>query len=85
MTRAFSTESVDPAVVDSLVDLASRAPSAGKTQGWQGDAWRYYDSIGELRFVANWVGNVMSRAKLVVAKDIDGVLTDISLITCRHG
>lgn len=34
MTRAFSTESVDPAVVDSLVDLASRAPSAGKTQGW---------------------------------------------------
>lgn len=34
MTRAFSTESVDPALVDSLVDLASRAPSAGKTQGW---------------------------------------------------
>jgi nitroreductase len=34
MTRAFSSEPVDPAVVDSLVDLASRAPSAGKTQGW---------------------------------------------------
>ncbi len=34
MTRAFSPEPVDPAVVDSLVDLASRAPSAGKTQGW---------------------------------------------------
>ncbi len=34
MTRAFSTESVDPALVDSLVDLASRAPSAGKAQGW---------------------------------------------------
>lgn len=34
MTRAFSTESVDPTVVDTLVDLASRAPSAGKTQGW---------------------------------------------------
>jgi nitroreductase len=34
MSRAFSTEPVDPAVVDSLVDLASRAPSAGKTQGW---------------------------------------------------
>jgi nitroreductase len=34
MTRAFSSEPVAPEVVDSLVDLASRAPSAGKTQGW---------------------------------------------------
>ncbi len=34
MTRAFSPEPIDPTVVDSLVDLASRAPSAGKTQGW---------------------------------------------------
>lgn len=34
MTRAFSSEPVEPALVDSLVDLASRAPSAGKTQGW---------------------------------------------------
>ena len=34
MTRAFSSEPVSPAVVDALVDLASRAPSAGKTQGW---------------------------------------------------
>jgi len=34
MTRAFSPEPIDPSVVDALVDLASRAPSAGKTQGW---------------------------------------------------
>lgn len=34
MTRAFSPESIDPAVLDSLADLASRSPSAGKTQGW---------------------------------------------------
>jgi nitroreductase len=34
MTRAFVPDPVDPAVVDELVDLASRAPSAGKTQGW---------------------------------------------------
>jgi hypothetical protein len=46
----------------------------GKTQQWQGQAWDYYDRIGELRFVSNWVGNVMSRARLVVAKDVDGVL-----------
>ena len=49
MTRAFSSDTVDPAVIDSLVDLASRAPSAGKTQGWHlvvlegADTTRYWD------------------------------------------
>ena len=34
MTRAFDARPVEPRVLDELVDLASRAPSAGKTQGW---------------------------------------------------
>jgi nitroreductase len=34
MTRAFSGKPVDQSVISSIVDLASRAPSAGKTQGW---------------------------------------------------
>ncbi len=34
MTRSFDTRPVPPALLDQLVDLASRAPSAGKTQGW---------------------------------------------------
>lgn len=34
MTRAFDDRPVEPALLDQLVDLASRAPSAGKTQGW---------------------------------------------------
>jgi nitroreductase len=35
MTRAFDpARAVEPAVLERLVDLASRAPSAGKTQGW---------------------------------------------------
>jgi nitroreductase len=34
MTRAFAPDPIDPALVDDVVDLASRAPSAGKTQGW---------------------------------------------------
>jgi nitroreductase len=34
MTRAFRRDPVDPTIVDDLVDLASRSPSAGKTQGW---------------------------------------------------
>ncbi len=34
MTRAFSTQPVDAKLISQIVDLASRAPSAGKTQGW---------------------------------------------------
>lgn len=34
MCRSFRADPVDPGVIDRLVDLASRAPSAGKTQGW---------------------------------------------------
>lgn len=34
MTRHFIDDPVDPSLLDDLVDLAARAPSAGKTQGW---------------------------------------------------
>ncbi len=34
MTRAFDGRPIEPGVLHGLVDLASRAPSAGKTQGW---------------------------------------------------
>ncbi|MCB1001004.1 MAG: nitroreductase family protein [Ilumatobacteraceae bacterium] len=34
MCRSFRTDPVASELVDSLVDLAARAPSAGKTQGW---------------------------------------------------
>lgn len=34
MTRSFSDRSIDDVLIDRLVDLAVRAPSAGKTQGW---------------------------------------------------
>ena len=34
MTRAFDTRPVPRDVLDEIVDLGSRAPSAGKTQGW---------------------------------------------------
>jgi nitroreductase len=34
MRRNFTAEPVPASVVDSLVDLARRAPSAGNTQGW---------------------------------------------------
>lgn len=34
MTRAFDGRPLEPGVLDGLVELAARAPSAGKTQGW---------------------------------------------------
>jgi nitroreductase len=34
MTRAFSARLVDTELIREIVDLGSRAPSAGKTQGW---------------------------------------------------
>lgn len=41
---------------------------AGRYEGWQGDAWNYWETIGELRYPSTWIGNVMSRARLVAAR-----------------
>ena len=35
MVRAFRRDPIDRSVLTRIVDLASRSPSAGKTQGWQ--------------------------------------------------
>ena len=49
MTRGFTSDPVDPTVLDRCVDLATRAPSAGKTQGWHllvlegSETARYWD------------------------------------------
>jgi len=40
---------------------------AGRTEGWQTDAWHYWETVGELRYVSTWLGNVMSRARLTAA------------------
>lgn len=47
--------------------MAVRHSSIGKAQGWQNDAWLYYDRIGELRFGTQWIANAMSRVNLVAA------------------
>ncbi len=49
MTRSFDSRAVPADLVDQLVDLAARAPSAGKTQGWHlvvlegADTARFWD------------------------------------------
>lgn len=35
---------------------------------WQTEAWRLYDIVGELRFLASWIGDSVSQARLYVTK-----------------
>jgi hypothetical protein len=34
---------------------------------WQAEAWDFYDTCGELRYAANWMGNSLSRASIYPA------------------
>ena len=40
---------------------------AHRVESWQGAAWDYYDSVGELRFACQWISNAVSRVNLVAA------------------
>lgn len=60
-------------VPSGFVASAVRLPTssrnmAGRPEGWQNQAWNYWETTGELRYVAQWTGNVLSRANLVPAK-----------------
>ena len=70
MARVRQREASPP---NGFIASAVRLPTmhrneAAKAQGWQGEAWRFYDTNAELRFLANWIGNVMSRAVLHAAR-----------------
>lgn len=62
MTRAFTNEPIPAGALDRIVDLASRSPSAGKTQGWHlvvledAATARYWDITltGESRSSFRW-------------------------------
>ena len=85
MARGWSKKDVVPvttgheAVKESLVAAAVRITSIDGRgwptykygdESWQVEAWRLYDVIGELRFVANWIGSALSRVRFYVA-DVD--------------
>lgn len=64
----------EPTVAAPATVMASAVRFPGTTkvyqmyQDWQREAWRFYDITGELRFAANYVANVLSRATLVAGK-----------------
>lgn len=39
-----------------------------RDQSWQTETWRLYDTIGEFRFAANYVGSAVSRVRIFVAE-----------------
>lgn len=39
------------------------------TGDWQNAAWHFYDTVGEYAYAVNWVGNLLSRAKLYATRD----------------
>ena len=51
---------------------------AGRAEGWQSEAWNYWEQVGELRYVATWIGNVMSRARLTAAHRDGRMLIPVS-------
>lgn len=61
--------------IASAVNLPAVTPKvAGQSQQWQAQGLAYLDTVAELRFVANWVGNVMSRASLVAGHRVEGFI-----------
>lgn len=49
------------------LDLTKKPAKGVLQQEWQAEAWGFYDTIGELRYAANWMGNSLSRALIYPA------------------
>ena len=79
MTRAFDGRPVAADLVDSMVELATRAPSAGKTQGWHlivlsGDETaRFWDATlpVERRATFRWQGLLTAPIIAIALADPD--------------
>ncbi len=76
MVRRFTDQPVDPAVVDRALDHATRAPSAGFTQGWgflvldtPADVRRYWEACLDpdaLAAPGRWLTGMMTAPVLVL-------------------
>lgn len=65
-----------PASTPVSLIAATQPVSMGKSQAgsssrdataWKADAWDYYDMVGELRFVCQWLENSLSRCALIAS------------------
>jgi nitroreductase len=75
MTRSYTDEPVDPVVVDTMLDAAVRAPSAGFSQGWDflvldrpDEVARYWDATTDPgREPDRWLLGMRRAPVLIVA------------------
>lgn len=51
------------------VGKASTGKPKESGEGWQQNGWTYYDTVPEFHYAVNWVGNLLSRARLTVKKN----------------
>lgn len=82
MARTRTTEPL-PKPPQGFVASAVRLPNvsrnkAGRPESWQNQAWNYWETVAELRYVSTWIGNVLSRARLVPAQREGRMLTPIT-------
>jgi hypothetical protein len=49
------------------IDLTKRNEETHKPEAWQTAAWSFYDSIGELHFAFNLIGQILSQIRLYAA------------------
>ena len=79
MTRDFSNRPVDPRLLDGLVDLATRSPSAGRTQGWhvvvlegaETERFWSYTMTPEVREAFAWPGLLRAPVLMLPLADPD--------------
>ena len=48
---------------------AGRPGGSSRSVDWQNEAWRFLDTVGELRFATQWQANALSRVRLRVMYD----------------
>lgn len=50
------------------VRAVAKARSANQAEGWQKDAWYFYDAVGELRAPVMWIAKAVSKADVFAAE-----------------
>jgi len=62
-----------PLLASAVLVKQSQLRTVPDMREWQGRAWEYYDTVGELRFACQWISNALSRCRLYVGvPDDDG-------------
>lgn len=76
--RTRQPEAPQGFVASAITLPTATVAEAGRPQSWQTQAWAHFNEVGELRYLANWIGNVMSRATLHAARRVGNSLVPVT-------